>query len=252
MRQRLFYGLLGLSGTILWFGMSISFAQSIVNTAAIQYSSDGKYVAATGNVSYNYFSVWEVETGDPVVDIYPYIDVDTYISDMTWSPESDLVAILTDDQFVRVWNLDGVMVGEFQPLGRLNFPTAIEWSPDGNFLAIAGNIQSQIHFWDANNYFPVTRTGGSLDVTHMAWNPQHEIIATIFDHGTEPEPYIPFVMPAIGAENGAYVLCPDACAKDFARTLDWSHDGETLAIGYAGVSVQGVKRIEIEAVFYSS
>ncbi|MEO1444173.1 MAG: hypothetical protein AAFV33_27510, partial [Chloroflexota bacterium] len=138
MRQRLFYGLLGLSGTILWFGMSISFAQSIVNTAAIQYSSDGKYVAATGNVSYNYFSVWEVETGDPVVDIYPYIDVDTYISDMTWSPESDLVAILTDDQFVRVWNLDGVMVGEFQPLGRLNFPTAIEWSPDGNFLAIAG------------------------------------------------------------------------------------------------------------------
>ena len=60
--------------------LSVS-AQSVVNTKEIQFSPDGNYVVAIGNIAYPYFRIWDLTTDLVIVDDFPVaahnnVDVD--------------------------------------------------------------------------------------------------------------------------------------------------------------------------------
>ncbi len=231
------------------------FAQSILNTHEIQYSPDGNFIAAIGNIRYNYFRIWESTTGNVVFDLVPYIDSNVGIEDIEWSPNSSKVAIASDDQRVRIWNVSqspyelGELIGEIDPFAR-GGPTvsAITWSPDGQYLAIAGDsiTPPQIQFYDGTTYTLIDQTGGSINADLIDWNPVTNMIATVYDNWTSPQ--APVLLPGIGATQDAYILCPTECSGDFARAMKWSNDGAILAVGYAGGNIKLIDPVTNEVV----
>ena len=84
--------------------LSVS-AQSVVNTKEIQFSPDGNYVVAIGNIAYPYFRIWDLTTDLVIVDDFPYLDINSEIRDVDWSPDSSRVAIASDDGYIRIWNV---------------------------------------------------------------------------------------------------------------------------------------------------
>ena len=85
---------------------STSYAHNIAFVQDIQFSPDGNYVVAIGNIAYPYFRVWDIENETILIDMFPYIDTDIY--DVDWSPDSTRVAITSDDGYLRVWNVAGI------------------------------------------------------------------------------------------------------------------------------------------------
>lgn len=215
-------------------------AQSIINAQEIQFSPDGNYIVAIGDTSYEYLKVWDVATQNLLIDIFPYVEPNMTIYDVDWSSDSSRLVISSADQYVRVWNVSdsnhpsGTLLAEFEVERLLS---AVEWSPDGQTIVVAGDIDSpRFQFWDANTYSFIGYTTGGVSVDLMDWNPTNNIIATIYDEIGLP--HVPFVMPGYGSTESAYQLCPSECGLDFPRTLSWSNDGSTLAIGYLGGTIK--------------
>jgi|GEM_PF-2637541 len=215
-------------------------AQSIINAQEIKFSPNGNYVVAIGDTSYEYLKVWDVATQNLLIDIFPYVEPNMTIYDIDWSPDSSRIVISSGDQYVRVWNVSdpnhppGTLLAEFEVERLLS---AVEWSPDGQTIVVAGDIDSpRFQFWDANTYSFIGYTAGGVSVDLMDWNPTNNIIATIYDESGLP--HVPFVMPGYGSTESAYQLCPSECGLDFPRTLSWSNDGSTLAIGYIGGTIK--------------
>ena len=217
------------------------FAQNVAFVQDIQFSPDGNYVVAIGNIGYPYFRVWDIENATILIDMFPYVD--SNIFDVDWSPDSTRVAITSDDGYLRVWNVadsgyaTGTLLAEMKTDGIF---APVEWSPDDLTIAVGVNFGgSVIQFWDTTTYLLQEKIT-SLQIELMDWNSSNNNIAAIYDPGFDP-PYAPYILPSFNSTDEFVILCPDECAEDFSRSVKWSNDGTKVAIGSTG----GIKIVDV-------
>lgn len=124
--------------------------------SAIEWSPDGKYIAAAA--APNVF-VWEVATRQRI-STYP-----TYHCSLAWSPNSKYIASSIGAE-VHIWNAaTGKLILRYQ---EGSFATNdISWSPDGRYIASAHG--STVHIWNpvlGNHIY--TYQGHALPVNAVA------------------------------------------------------------------------------------
>ena len=213
---------------IVLLGSGKVLAQRSFLGSEILYSPNGEFVAHSNAGT---LRVWNPDSGSLVFEDQFEGD----IHDITWSANSINLAAAIGGGYVLIWNVAdpnqpaGTLLTEFQPYqGTRNLLTAIEWSPDGQTIAIAGAYgQQPIRFLDANTYMEADETAGSIEVGEMAWNPVLPILATTnYAAGR-----LPIAMPAINSNQIATTICGNSCTTENAHRLDWNSTGNKLAIG---------------------
>jgi small GTP-binding protein len=165
---------------------------------ALRFSPDGRRIAATASGS---FSVWDVATGQRLLQIHPFAALAQVVADpvagdrsspsavdgahrelsfvsrfvrFSWSPdgrrilyvESDRVAILDPD------------TGEQGPSIVLGHLRAAEWSPRGDVVAV-GTVAGPVLILSADDLGVVRRlTDHRSDVQELAWSPNGRYLAS--------------------------------------------------------------------------
>lgn len=120
-------------------------------------------------------TLWDAHTGEAVL-------TKVGLHDLAWSSVNDIVASVfdngtpagSDDGTLVLWNAKtGDEIQKFDT-GIILF--ALEWSPDGKFIAVG---QSYVMILNAQSGSPVyTLRGNSGVVSDIAWSPQGDLIAT--------------------------------------------------------------------------
>jgi WD40 repeat protein len=201
----------------------------------IEYSPDGRYVAGVGT----YVVIWDATSGVALAQFDLDANSPSVLAlDVTWSPDSTRLATLTDDRIVTVRDLStnasslGAKVTEFE-LVEVDLARNIDWSPDGNLIAISGGGSGRIELWDGTTFqFTRTRLGGSY---RMAWNPdpQRELIAVT--NAESNGAYL--IQTGINASNAVLQVCEICAPEAFAVPLAWNSDGSQIAIGHSDGSI---------------
>jgi WD40 repeat protein len=147
-------------------------------TTSIAWSSDGQYIAGSGEE--DTLSLWAA-SGDPthprfrlrVGELFPY-------SFVAWNPRSGVIAVATDDG-IRVVSIHGT--GPTRPFWASGGTTQIAWSPDGKQL-VGGTDTGGLDFWN-----PVTQRQSqhlslaSEPVSAVAWSGDGAMIAAATTSG---------------------------------------------------------------------
>ncbi len=111
---------------------------------SIAWSPDGKYIASGG--SDTSVQVWEAQTGQ-LVTLYGRHR--SSIIDLAWSPDSTRILSSSQDGHVQVWAIDkpdGTPLRSYT--GYASDRASVSWSPNGQFIAIAG-LKQQLSIYQA-------------------------------------------------------------------------------------------------------
>ena len=97
------------------------------------------------------------------------------VKDVIFSPDgNNLVTIGGIDKQVEVWNLDGTLLKSWQT--EDNLLTSINFSPDGQILATAGD--KTVKLWNLEGKLLQTLTGHLANIASVRFSPDGKIIAT--------------------------------------------------------------------------
>lgn len=138
----------------------------------VGWSSDGKYLAAES--PNNGIVVWDATSGNRV-----YTRPGAQI--MAWEPQGDLIASADSNGKIQVWDAaTGAVQFSFQGQIGGNV-SALAWSPNGKYLAAAGQ---DVRIWDvAQNKLHYTYTGHGkhkyFNINGLAWSPDSTEIASM-------------------------------------------------------------------------
>jgi WD40 repeat protein len=96
---------------------------------------------------------------------------------VAWSPSRPLIAIgFYSRQCLRVLNLEDL--ARSQELNHQAGTWDVQWSPDGNLLASAGEDHF-IHIWRPSEGWPTRTFGGHSDIVYsIAWSPDCRLLAS--------------------------------------------------------------------------
>jgi WD40 repeat protein len=140
------------------------------DVGSLSWSADGTSVASSGDGS---IQVWNALTGQRIYDF----EVNTRCNtDVGWSPDGQTLAYLNCDQ-VRVVNpftghLLTTHTGPHDSWGL----SALAWSPDGKYIASAGD---HIEVWSVatgRTYYTFTKNAPPIE--RLAWSPDGKYIAS--------------------------------------------------------------------------
>jgi len=222
---------------ILPYHVQSVIAQSNLNILGVEYSPNGQYIAGFGNT----LVIWDGTDGSLVTNLGTGSQSATAIvADVNWSPDSNRLATVSDDSFVRIWDFSasaqpfGALIVEFDPGIGISVENVV-WSPDGSQIAVSGQEQNGMAFWDANTYQFIRKTPYPVISLDAEWNPdpQRELIAvaTFYDYGAQ------LVNTNPNAPRSDVILCVDCQLEPsgelFAGTVDlaWNSDGSKIAVG---------------------
>jgi WD40 repeat protein len=153
------------------------------------------------------------------------------ISHLQWAPNGVLIAVLSEDKAVEVWNIiSGKRIPTFRLPGGV---TSIVWSPDAKLLAI-GYENGAIRLWSTQQRQQVrVLKEHTRRITSMSWTQDRALLAS---HSEDHET----CLWQIDAKNQdkTRLLHSFRFSRDQApdSSIAWSPDGHILA-GYDGTKV---------------
>ena len=145
----------------------------------IEWSPDGTRIVTTGTTMA--FLMYRLDETVPP-RVLP-INADR-IGRPAWSPDGRTIATSNPLQGVQLWDSQtGEAVDAFSMSDPLGYSRALEWSPDGAYLAIAV-IDDAIHIFDmatrkSSSLGAISRGGGET----LKWSPDGRLIAAYCDSG---------------------------------------------------------------------
>jgi WD40 repeat protein len=207
---------------------------------SISWSSDGTKIVTTGGLStIRAFHIWNISTAGYLPgQLLNQQDVPNTPFRVEWRPNSNVIAVLGYDQ-LQFYNRIGtnlILQDAYPTEGGTN---AIEWSPDGSYLAVATNGGGSIRQVSASgtveNRESVPLGTAALDAT---WSPDGTRVA--FSTGR-----------AEGQQDILiYQISTNTLVQTISNTgllfhIEWSPDGRYIA----GVRVENAQRaIDIREV----
>lgn len=146
---------------------------------SVAFSPDNSVVAAAGGNTDDFaIRLWDVPTGQAIGVINGHA---SYVADLAFSPDGQLLVSVSDDGTAKVWNW---RTGE--EIKRLEFANgvySVRFSPDGQTLAIGGvdetiNQVSHASIWTfaVGSWQPKEKFPEFLNVTSMAFSPEGGVL----------------------------------------------------------------------------
>lgn len=131
------------------------------------------------------------------------------VTELTWAPYDDLIAVTGIDMELSVWRLTS------DHLERQNQyePAAVaRWSPDGTKLAIADSLSEDVHVLGSDGEPTTTLATGLYGVEELYWSPDIEHLAATTVNQ-------PGAGMAVGRPHGRPVPFDQALGTDRSRRL---------------------------------
>ena len=193
--------------------------------APVRLSPDGKWLAVSSKVASYAMTVLMLDATDgSLIKRIPHRGL---VHDLQWSPDASLVAVLTRNGSVSLWNVpSGKLLRELRPEPNSNadggYPL-LAWSTDGTRLA-AG---TPLRIWNVNSW-QESQPDIPNGATSIAWHPEGSSLACGYEDGR-----IRVIEPT-GDE--VHNLCGHTNA---VASIRWSSDGEQLlSCGVKDLTVQ--------------
>jgi WD40 repeat protein len=199
----------------------------------LSWSPDGGKIAGAG---IGFLRVWDAATGATLID-FPSMN-ETYVLAVSWSWDSTRLVSVSDDQFMRVWNISdpnsapGTILATVEPFPEPFFVvTSVDWSPDGQVIAASG-VSSGITFrtWDATTYQLINQLALGW-IERFAWHPdplRNEVVAA-GDLGG------PVLLSSINPPSGSVETV--GLRNVPAQSVAWNSNGTQLAVGYEDATI---------------
>ena len=249
---------------------------------SVNWSPDGQFIAVGGyNVSGGYqnsqFQVFQFNrTNNSLIPIAGnlYFNGSTDIWAVSWSPDGRYIAIggeaISDGyensyyqfqifEFDRINNSLTPVAGSLYDDTETIIIYSVDWSPDGQYIAVGGNSISGGYGTDNQfQIFEFNRTDNSLTpvagsirdmsgdtyVFSANWSPdgQHLVLGGLGIVGGYKNSYYQLQIFDFNRTNNAHSLMPiagslyDRSGPVSIHSADWSSDGQYIALGGNGIS----------------
>lgn len=205
--------------------------ESFSSYYSLRFSPDGRILAAGGGAMQGTVNLWDVGSREFTAEL-TVGSVGTEIYSVAFSPDGRTLAsaahgdATSPDNSVQLWD-----VGSSRRLGTLpnQEPRAVEFSPDGQVLAVAGRDDS-VQLWDAHSRRLLTtlttqRPAKLTPLTAEMFSPDGRILAASDYAGT-------VTLWDLASHQVVNTLSCDCPAGDLGfLTMAFSPDGEMLAAG---------------------
>lgn len=148
----------------------------------LAWSPDGKWLAVgratmTDNLRLYNRQQMEAKQPQPWTELSGHTD---FITEVTWAPDSQILATSSVDQTVRLW--DTTKATTLATLSGQQQVIPLAWSPDGNLLA-TGTNGHQLQFWNKAGKSVKTIEERGL-VLNLYWLPDGRSLLSVSDAGT--------------------------------------------------------------------
>jgi len=127
--------------------------------------------------------VWDVETGEQLLELRQPGDDDFNETSVAWSPDGNLVATAGGAGKVVIWRVSDrkqVTTLQADPL----WVSSVAFSPDGSLIATGGLADKHATLWDVATGKPVSRLPHPTTVVEVTFDPAGKTLATAAGDGT--------------------------------------------------------------------
>lgn len=147
----------------------------------IAWNSNGK-VLISGAMDKT-IKMWDVETGKLLKNLTDHGDDVNYL---TWRSDSQYFVSCSADCTLKIWDANTTQaIISFSEYDNLKKFYAIDWSPDGTYLASCISREKSIRVWRIGTEREViTLYGNKGGVNHIAWSKDGKRIASAHDETT--------------------------------------------------------------------
>ncbi|MEJ2352625.1 MAG: hypothetical protein P8Y03_22800 [Anaerolineales bacterium] len=151
-------------------------APTNLNYPAVALSPDGEVLAW----ALEDFSIQMIRISDKKL-LHTLTGHTDLVGKLSFSPNGDRLFSASHDTWVRIWDMEGNLVGAFQPTGALDWPNEVLGmgiSPDGTMLASIP-FDGPVKLWGLEDYKLVRELGGSggYDTSDIAFSPDGMLVA---------------------------------------------------------------------------
>lgn len=102
------------------------------------------------------------------------------VTDISFSPNSKIIATASKDKTVKLWGLDGKEITTLQ--GHQDLVSSVKFSPTGQIIATA-SWDGNVKLWTWEGQLIITLTGNKTKVNSVIFSPNGKIIATADANG---------------------------------------------------------------------